>query len=87
MKPYPMTNHIIVTAMLPQANAAAVTDMLEMDWAALTAPSSGLSSSVGVVIVVFTSSSPSVPAVVEDSLLFSDSSPASENKDWGFSSA
>ena len=30
MKPYGMTNHIIVIAMLPQANAAAVTDILEL---------------------------------------------------------
>ena len=31
MKPYPMTNHIIVTVMLPQANAAAVpADILEL---------------------------------------------------------
>ena len=70
-----MTNHIIVTAMLPQANAAAVTDILEMDWAALIAPPSRLSSSVGVVIVVFTliSGKGSIPLSL---LCFSFCSPA-----------
>jgi hypothetical protein len=37
-----MTNHIIVTAMLPQANAAAVTDILELGLSNAWKPSTRL---------------------------------------------